>query len=117
MHELSLALSLLDIASEESARLGHPRVRAIHIQLGPLSGVVETALLHAFEIAREGSSFASTSLAIEPVPILAYCPHCACERPVESIQSIRCTLCHTPTPRILQGREFQIVALEIEDQP
>ena len=40
MHELSIALSILDLAAEEAERQGG-RVAAVHLKLGPLSGVVK----------------------------------------------------------------------------
>ena len=41
MHELSIALNILDIASKEAERNGGGVVQAVHIRLGPLSGVVK----------------------------------------------------------------------------
>jgi Zn finger protein HypA/HybF involved in hydrogenase expression len=37
MRELSIALALVEMASEESARLGDVRVEALHVRIGPLS--------------------------------------------------------------------------------
>ncbi len=54
MHELSIALSILDVAAEEAERQGNARVVAIHLRLGPLSGVVKGALLSAFELVAKG---------------------------------------------------------------
>ena len=48
MHELSIALSLLDQVAEEAERRGGVQVHAIHLRLGPLSGVVKEALLSAY---------------------------------------------------------------------
>ena len=55
MHELSIALGIVDIAEEESDRRGGVAVLSVHIKLGPLSGVVKEALTSAYELAREGS--------------------------------------------------------------
>ena len=41
MHELSIAMSILDVAEEEAERQGGARVVAVHLKLGPLSGVVQ----------------------------------------------------------------------------
>jgi hydrogenase nickel incorporation protein HypA/HybF len=54
MHELSIALSILDVATEEAARRSG-RVLAVHLKLGPLAGVVKEALLSAYDLAREGT--------------------------------------------------------------
>ncbi len=113
MHELSIALALMDLAEEEAARR-NGRVAAIHLRLGLLSGVVPEALRSAYELAREGTSLSTAELIIEEVPLAAYCPACAAERTLVSAQQICCPLCGTPTPEILRGRELEVVALEIE---
>ena len=51
MHELSIAMSILDVAGEEAQRL-NAKVIAIRLKLGPLSGVVKEALLSAYDLAR-----------------------------------------------------------------
>jgi len=116
MHELSIAISLIDVAAEEAERRG-VEVVAVHLRLGPLSGVVREALLSAFELAREGSPLAEARLVIEDVPIAVYCPTCDAEQAAQSIQQICCAICGTPTPRVVRGRELEISALEIIDGP
>ncbi len=117
MHELSIALSLLDLAEEEAERRGGVQVAAIHVKLGPLSGVVAEALLSAYDLARENTRFERCDLVIEQVPIVAYCPNCRGERAVISVQEICCAECGTPTPDIRTGRELELSALEIIDGP
>jgi hydrogenase nickel incorporation protein HypA/HybF len=112
MHELSIALSLLDLVEEEAARRGC-RVAAIHLRLGPLSGVVREALASAYELAREGTPMAETELVVEEVPVVVSCPSCAAERTPASPIELCCPDCGTPTPEILSGRELEVVALEI----
>jgi hydrogenase nickel incorporation protein HypA/HybF len=114
MHELSIALSILDLAAEEAQRHGVARIRGIHLRLGPLAGVVKEALLSAYELARDAESFGDAALIIEEVPILARCPSCLMDRPVVAIDQLCSIECGTPTPDIVSGRELEVVALEIE---
>jgi hydrogenase nickel incorporation protein HypA/HybF len=114
MHELSIALSILDLAAEEAERRGGVQVHGIHLRLGPLSGVVKKALLSAYEIAREGSPLTEAELVIEETPLLAHCPTCRATRAVVSVQSLCCTECGTPTPQLLSGRELEVVALDVQ---
>ena len=65
MHELSIAVNIVDIANEELVRHGGERIRAIHIQLGPLSGVAKEALLFSFSLACEGTAAEGSRLVIE----------------------------------------------------
>jgi hydrogenase nickel incorporation protein HypA/HybF len=112
MHELSIAMSILDVVAEEAERQGG-RVVAIHLKLGPLSGVVRHALVSAFELAREGTPFEGAELIVQDVPVVAYCPTCASDQTLASVQELCCPACGVPTPEIVSGRELEVVALEI----
>jgi hydrogenase nickel incorporation protein HypA/HybF len=112
MHELSIALSLIDVAAEEAERRGG-RVVAVHLKLGPLAGVVKEALLSAYELAREGSPLAGAELRVEEVPVVAWCPVCAVEQ-TPAFPELYCPTCGSPTPDVVRGRELEVVALEIE---
>jgi hydrogenase nickel incorporation protein HypA/HybF len=113
MHELSIALSILDLAEEESERRGGVRVLGIHLKLGPLSGVAKEALISAFELAKESSPLDEAQLIIQEVPVVAYCPTCRAERAVASLNQLICIECGTPTPNVTGGRELEIFALEL----
>ena len=113
MHELSIALSILDLAAEEAERHGG-RVAAVHLKLGPLSGVVKDALLSAYDLAREGTPLARAELVVVETPLAAWCPACAAQRTLASPQALCCPYCGTPTPQVVSGRELEVVALEIE---
>jgi hydrogenase nickel incorporation protein HypA/HybF len=114
MHELSIALSILDIAAEEAQKHGTCRLRAIHVKLGPLSGVEAEALRGAFEIARECANLGETELVVERTQILVDCQVCGTTRTVESLLEMRCSGCGTFTSNIVAGRELEVVALELE---
>jgi hydrogenase nickel incorporation protein HypA/HybF len=114
MHELSIALSILDFAAEEAERQGGGHVAAIHLRLGPCSGVVPDALRSAYDLARETSEMKSARLVIEETQLVAYCPVCAAERTLASTQELCCPVCGAPTPDIRSGRELEVVALELE---
>src|SRR5262245_31257716 len=114
MHELSVALSIVDGAVEEADRQQGGRVVAIHLRLGPLSGLVEDALQSAYQLARDGTPLEAADLVIERVPLVAHCPRCAADRRLESVQQLSCPECGAPTPEIVSGRELEVVALEVE---
>jgi hydrogenase nickel incorporation protein HypA/HybF len=114
MHELSLAMNLVDAVEEEAAR--HTgTVEAIHLRLGQLSGVVKEALSSGFEMAREGTALAATRLIIEEVPIAVWCPVCQAEQPAVSQQWLCCARCGTPAPDVVHGKELEIFGLEMTD--
>jgi len=112
MHELSIALSILDVMEEESKRQGDARVAAVHLKLGPLSGVVKESLLAAFDLAREGTPMQDCQLVIEEIPIVVNCPTCSVQRSIPSMQLMCCPVCSTPTPDVVTGRELEVSAME-----
>jgi len=114
MHELSIAMSIVQMASEEAERR-NARVVAVHLKLGLLAGVVKNALLSAYELAREGSPVAESQLVIQTIPVAAWCPECRAAQPIESIQRLCCPTCGTATGEILSGRELEVSALEVLD--
>lgn len=114
MHELSIAMSMIEMATEEAARQGGAQIHALHLKLGQLSGVVKEALLFSWEVACEGTPLAGSRLVIEEVPVTVYCPICQAERTLASIQEFCCPTCKAPTPEAVRGKELEVVALEIE---
>lgn len=112
MHELSIALSIIEGAEEEAAR-HNCRIKSVRIRLGRLSGVFKDALLFAYRLAIEDTPLAGSQLLIEELPVIIFCPQCAAEHTLASIQSLSCPVCGTPTPEIRQGRELELFALEL----
>ena len=115
MHELSIAMSIVELAEEEIERRGDVQITAVHLKLGALSGVVKDALLASYEMACEGTSLAGSRLVVEDLPIIIFCPSCQVEQAVSSIQLFCCAECGTPSSDIRQGKELEVVALEIEE--
>jgi hydrogenase nickel incorporation protein HypA/HybF len=114
MHELSIAMSIVELAEEEIERRGI-QVDAVHLKLGALSGVVKEALLSSYEMACENTSLAGSHLVIEDVPVVIFCPTCQEQRPVSSLQLFCCLECGTPSSEIIHGKELEVVALEIKE--
>jgi hydrogenase nickel incorporation protein HypA/HybF len=113
MHELSIALSILEFAEEQSERRGG-RVCAVHVRLGRLCGVVKEALASSFELAREGTALAQTELVIEEIPVVLHCSACAADRAPASPYELCCPDCGAWSNEIVSGRELEVHALEIE---
>lgn len=115
MHELSIAMSIVDMALEEAERRD-VAIDAVHLELGPLSGVGADALLFSYEMACQGTPLEGSRLVIRDVPIEVYCPGCKAQKKLSSMQWFCCPECGTPTPNIIHGKELAITALEIHDE-
>lgn len=113
MHELSIALSMIEQIEEESEARGGLQVEVVHLKLGVFSGVDKNALLFAYDLACEGTLLEGSRLLIETVPLMIYCPQCKAEcTPVSSYQ-LCCPLCQTPAQDVLRGREIEVASLEV----
>ena len=116
MHELSIAMSLVEIASEEAARLDGARITAVHVKVGALSGVVADALQFSWDLATADTAIAGARLQIEEVPVTIYCERCAAERTLPSAQRFRCPVCDELALQIRGGRDLALTALEVDDE-
>ena len=115
MHELSIAMGIVEAATEEAQRRG-VQVSAVHLRLGALSGVVKDALLFSYEVACEDTPLAGSKLIVEDVPVVISCPKCKEDKTLISLQSFTCPDCGTPTMNIVNGKELEVFALEVEDE-
>jgi hydrogenase nickel incorporation protein HypA/HybF len=115
MHELSIAMSIVDMAREE-AESRDVAIDAVHLDLGPLSGVVSDALQFSWQVACEGTPLEGCRLVIKHVPIEVYCPACKAQKTLTTMQWFCCPECGAPTSEVVHGKELLITALEIRDE-
>lgn len=113
MHELSIALSIVEMATEESNKRNGAKVDAVHLKLGKLSGVVADALLFSWEIACQGTTLENSRLEITEISVIVHCGNCKTDQPLAEINNFACPVCNASTPEVLQGRELEVTALEI----
>ena len=60
-----------------------------------------------------GTAFQDAELVMEPVKIVVFCEKCNCERELPDIGSLRCPVCNSTTPKIVRGRELELMSLEV----
>lgn len=113
MHELSIAISIIERVAEAVEERGGGQVEAVHLRIGAYSGVQKDALEFAYGLACEGTSLAGSRLIVEDVPLSIYCPSCRMERPPRSLYELQCSACSAPAERIAQGNELELKAFEV----
>ena len=86
----------------------------MHLRLGPLAGVEKEALLFSYGLAAEGTPLHGSQLVIEDSPVMVFCTVCRERRPIRSLQCFCCAECDTPATDMVQGRELEVVGLEID---
>ncbi len=114
MHELSIAYSVVEIATQSAVEAGATRVNSVHVRLGALSGVVRGALEFSYEIACAGTMLEGSTLVVRELPVRVYCAVCDREVELPSVQHFCCPLCDTPSGDLRQGREMDVEAIEVD---
>jgi hydrogenase nickel incorporation protein HypA/HybF len=115
MHELSIAMGIVDAALDESQRRG-VQISAVHLRLGALSGVVKDALMFSYEVACQDTPLQGSQLIVEDVPVIVFCSQCQQERELPSVQLFACPECGAPTMDVRRGKELELFALEVREQ-
>jgi hydrogenase nickel incorporation protein HypA/HybF len=103
MHELSIPMSIVEMAEQEAELRGHVHIQAVHLRLGLLSGVVKDALLSSYEMACETATLEGSRLIIEEIPVEIYCSNCQAQRPVHSIQHFSYTEWGAPSAEVMRS--------------
>ena len=116
MHELSIAYNIVQTAEKVAHEAHIPHVDAVYLEIGALSGVVKDALLFSYDIATQGTCLEGSELKIKELPVVIFCEICQEEQILPSIQLFRCPICDTPSADIRQGKELEIVGLEVLDE-
>ena len=113
MHELSIALSIVEGVLEEAERRGARQIEAVYVRVGRLSGIDKDALLFSYAIACQDTPLAHTRLEIEDVEVVILCSHCGAERATQAFPLLTCADCGSPAERVLHGDELEIRGFEV----
>jgi hydrogenase nickel incorporation protein HypA/HybF len=113
VHELALAQALVALAERHAAGR---RVARVEVRAGRLRQVVFNALAFNFELVAQESVVEGAELVIEEVPVRLACRDCGVESKVDDVP-LCCRRCGGFDVEVTRGEEFQLVALELEDEP
>ena len=114
MHELSIALEILDIVEREAVKHGAAVVKQVNLRIGDLSGVETESLAFSFEAVKgEKELTREAVLNIERLPVRIWCN--PCEREFDSAGPlVMCPRCESFDTKLLQGEEMEIEDIEID---
>ncbi|MEW6214781.1 MAG: hydrogenase maturation nickel metallochaperone HypA [Nitrospirota bacterium] len=113
MHEVSIAQSLLDIATENCKKNGYKGIESIKVKIGRASAVVPDALLFAFDAMKIDTIAEKACLTIEEIPVGGFCNNCNSNFTVEEAYVLSCPRCGGTSFRIESGRELDIYEMEV----
>ena len=113
MHELSIAESVVRIATRQAAGR---RVTKVWMKVGHLRQVVPSALSFSFGLVAEGTPAEEAQLEIEEIPVSGECRRCG-ERSQPEDFPLLCAACGSADLEILRGEELLVESLELEEHP
>ena len=112
MHEVSIAMNILQIIEEELSKNPGSAVSHLHLQIGVLSGVVPDSLLFALEASKQNGILRNAEISIDQPEALALCPECGNKFVTEDYFSV-CPQCGNSRYEIISGRELIIKSITL----
>ena len=113
MHELSIAIRVVELAEEHLRAAGGGRVVAATLRVGRLAAVDPEALRRALVLAADGTPLERAVFKIVDVPVRIHCPTCRQDVDLPGIVRLACPTCGTRGGAILAGGELELDSLEI----
>ncbi len=115
MHELSLCQGLITQVQEIAAQHQARAVDCIHLQIGPLSGVVPELLQSAFSVARLHSIAEDASLIIDTCPVRVQCRQCGAQTDTTPNHLV-CGSCGDWRTQLLSGDELLLLRVVLNTE-
>jgi hydrogenase nickel incorporation protein HypA/HybF len=113
VHEMSLAMAVVDQVEQAAAESGVTAVSAVRVQVGELAGVVADALRFSFSLACAGTVLDGAELLTENVPGRARCTPCATAWETGMPPALCCPACGSAA-ELLAGRELAVTGVQWE---
>lgn len=113
MHELSIAIGIVELAEEYAGKEGHKKVLELEIEVGDFSGVIIEALDFALQEAVMNTRCSEATWKIHRIKPLARCRECGRESVPESLYAA-CPTCGSYGLEILRGKELRLTSILVE---
>ena len=112
MHELSIVMSIIEIASTEAGRAGGGEVEEIELDIGELSTVDMDAFEFAWQQGVRQTLLEGTKLNVNRIAGMARCLDCEIEFPVDQVYD-PCPSCGQHLVEIVKGKELRVKSLVV----
>lgn len=113
MHELSIALSIVELAEEEAKKANAISISKIEVEIGTMAGIDPDALLFAWDSAIHGTLADHAELDIHTIQAEAHCLECGTDFPAENF-FVQCPDCGSYRYQITKGKELRISSLMVD---
>ncbi len=113
MHELSIAMSIVEIAEDSAKQSNVSIITEIELEVGEMSGVVYDALEFAMEEAVKDTILQGAKRKINIVEGRARCLSCSHEFHVQDVFT-PCPECASFDSEVIAGKELRVKSLQAE---
>ncbi|MBN1928050.1 MAG: hydrogenase maturation nickel metallochaperone HypA [Chlorobiaceae bacterium] len=113
MHEMSIALSVIDAVTEKARQEGCSKVTGIELVVGRLAGVEVEALKFCFSAACRDTAADGAELFIDEREAFGQCEACGERFPVTSFYA-KCPSCGQFRVTVESGQELAVRSITIE---
>jgi len=113
MHELSIALSIVELAEEEAKKADATTISKIEVEVGTMAGIDPDALLFAWDSVIQGTMAQQSTLVINTIQAEAHCLECGTDFPAENF-FVQCPDCGSYRYQITKGKELRISSLMVD---
>ncbi len=113
MHELAIAMDIVDIATSSARKEAATVVKEIEVEIGQLSGVVMEALEFSLEAAVKGTILENARRNLIIIAGTARCTQCLTEYDTDTLFK-PCPKCQACAPDVILGRELRVKSLIVE---
>ena len=113
MHEMSLAVSIVNIAVQTAEKNQAKKINAISVEVGALAGVMRDALEFCFTEAVKNTMAENASLEYIHIPASATCEHCGQQFETDERAS-QCPECSNMVFQLSGGTEFRVKNINVD---
>lgn len=116
MHELSIAMSIADLALDEARKANALKIKEIEIEVGEWAGVDCDSLMFSLDaILKSEPSLKETVVNLHKLQPIMHCDGCGQNFKPDVQYIMQCPNCDSEQITLLQGRELSLKSLLIDD--
>ena len=110
---MSIALSIIDLVSDQAEKAGAKRVKELELDIGTMSGIEVDSLKFSLDAAIRDTLLASSLIKINVIKAVSECRYCGhLFEPVSFITP--CPECNELSAELIRGKELQVRSILIE---
>ncbi len=116
MHELSVAMSIADLALDEARKAEAKQIKELEVEIGEWAGVDSEGLLFSLDaVLKSNPVLRHTKVTLRKHSPLMHCGSCHSDFRPKAPYIRQCERCGAENVELLHGRELSLKSLTIDD--